>query len=109
MRKKALFDIDEFAASLPAGMLAAFRARGLKKFLLRLRHAANGDCVYLGAKGCTIYEDRPAVCRNFDCRLAFLMSTREERRMGIKTGALSKAVFAAGRKRLNTLSPSLTD
>lgn len=28
----------------------------------------NGDCVYLGDNGCTIYDDRPEQCRNFDCR-----------------------------------------
>ena len=30
---------------------------------------ANRDCWYLDdKKGCTIYEDRPQVCRLFDCR-----------------------------------------
>jgi Fe-S-cluster containining protein len=33
-----------------------------------LAHRPNGDCVYLGPGGCTIYERRPAVCRMFDCR-----------------------------------------
>lgn len=26
-------------------------------------------CIYLGESGCTIWERRPAVCREFDCRL----------------------------------------
>jgi len=32
--------------------------------------AANevGHCIYLGDKGCTVYEERPQVCRAFDCR-----------------------------------------
>jgi len=29
---------------------------------------ANDDCVYLGPNGCSIYERRPIVCREFDCR-----------------------------------------
>lgn len=33
-----------------------------------LAHRPNGDCVYLGPEGCTIYERRPALCRRFDCR-----------------------------------------
>lgn len=33
-----------------------------------LMHTPEGACVYLGEQGCTIYERRPAVCREFDCR-----------------------------------------
>ncbi len=32
-----------------------------------LRQRDNGDCVYLGPKGCEIYERRPAMCRAFHC------------------------------------------
>jgi len=31
----------------------------------------NGDCVYLGADGCTIHGRQPAVCKAFDCRVFF--------------------------------------
>lgn len=27
-----------------------------------------GHCIYLGDEGCTIYDTRPSVCREFDCR-----------------------------------------
>ena len=27
-----------------------------------------GTCLHLGAGGCRVYEDRPPVCRAFDCR-----------------------------------------
>lgn len=38
-----------------------------------LAHTANGDCVYLDGDGkCSIYEDRPEVCRMYDCRDAYL-------------------------------------
>jgi Fe-S-cluster containining protein len=33
-----------------------------------LKKTAAGACVYLGPAGCTIYERRPVVCRDFDCR-----------------------------------------
>ena len=28
----------------------------------------DGKCVYLTDDGCSIWEDRPAMCRHFDCR-----------------------------------------
>lgn len=34
----------------------------------RLAQHLNGDCLYLGAKGCEVYADRPKACRAFDCR-----------------------------------------
>ncbi len=36
-----------------------------------LARQENGHCIYLDDKGCTIYEDRPGVCRHFDCRTLF--------------------------------------
>ena len=33
-----------------------------------LQHKFNGDCVYLGDKGCTIHESKPFACRLYDCR-----------------------------------------
>ena len=36
-----------------------------------LSHRPNGDCVYLGADGCTIHGRQPAVCKAFDCRVFF--------------------------------------
>lgn len=36
--------------------------------LWRLQLRPNGDCVYLGPSGCTIWKRRPAMCRVFDCR-----------------------------------------
>ncbi len=35
---------------------------------LMLDHKPNDDCIYLGDAGCTIYERRPQICRDMDCR-----------------------------------------
>lgn len=36
---------------------------------ITLLHKGNGDCVYLDReRGCTIWNKRPVVCREFDCR-----------------------------------------
>lgn len=38
-----------------------------------LQHKENGDCIYLDReKGCTIHNRRPAICREFDCRMMAL-------------------------------------
>ena len=34
----------------------------------KLMQRSDGGCGYLGPEGCTIYDDRPALCRAFDCR-----------------------------------------
>ena len=34
-----------------------------------LRQTPTLACIYLGESGCTIWDRRPAVCREFDCRL----------------------------------------
>jgi hypothetical protein len=42
-------------------------ARGLVRH--RLEHAQDGSCIYLDDAGaCSIYEQRPRLCRTFDCR-----------------------------------------
>jgi len=60
-------------------------------------------CRYLGPAGCTIYADRPAACRAFDCRVYYLQKThgmnRGERRRFDATNPLPH-VFKEARKRL---------
>lgn len=34
---------------------------------IALKRKPNGDCIYLGATGCTIYARRPYACRRFNC------------------------------------------
>jgi Fe-S-cluster containining protein len=33
-----------------------------------LAHKANGDCIYLEEKGCSIHGRAPYMCRTMDCR-----------------------------------------
>lgn len=40
----------------------------LKPGALMLAHKPNGDCWYLGERGCTIHGDTPLLCRRMDCR-----------------------------------------
>jgi uncharacterized protein len=68
-----------------------------------LKHKPNGDCVYLGDKGCTIHDRAPFICRIFDCRRWFLAHSRAERRRMIADSIATKDVFAAGRARLSSL------
>ena len=36
---------------------------------LVLQRRPDGACAHLGPHGCTIYDQRSAVCRSFDCRV----------------------------------------
>ena len=78
------------------------QATGKPVFLLATE--ANGQCVYLGESGCTIYDRRPLLCRSFDCRKHYLILPRMDRDNLVKLGLSSRAVFNAGRARLKSLS-----
>jgi Fe-S-cluster containining protein len=65
---------------------------------------ANGQCVYLGTSGCTIYDRRPLLCRSFDCRKHYLILPRRDRDNLVRLELSSRAVFNAGRARLKSLS-----
>lgn len=69
-----------------------------------LETTAAGACVYLGERGCTIYEHRPLLCRTFDCRKHYLILPRQDRDNLVRLKLSSRAVFNAGRARLSTLS-----
>ena len=70
---------------------------------LKPQDSGKPGCRYLGSGGCTIYDRRPAICREFACRRLCKAMTRQERKRAVKSGVASKAVFDAGRKRLHTL------
>lgn len=68
----------------------------------------NGDCVYLGPKGCTIQQTKPLRCKEFDCRVMYASKTKAERREHIVRWPAVRAAYDAGRSRLKTLdAPAL--
>lgn len=87
--------------------ILARRATGEPVFVLATD--ASGRCVYLGDRGCTIYERRPLLCRTFDCRKHYLMLPRQDRDNLVKLGLSSRGVFNAGRSRVKTLSAAERD
>jgi hypothetical protein len=52
---------------------------------LVLQRRADGACVHLGERGCTVYEQRPAICRSFDCRAFAAMGIVEHCAPGHQT------------------------
>lgn len=63
-----------------------------------IAHQYNGDCFYLDRKkGCTIYDDRPFVCRRMDCAVIILENPKVYRKLA------SPEVIRAGKKRLKRL------
>ena len=72
----------------------AYRTYKKKGGAVFLATQPNGDCVYLCATGCSIYDSRPQACRDFDCRdhvedsrLPGRMRVEAVRRMPIAAGA----------------------
>lgn len=50
-----------------------------------LRKRKNGNCIYLGARGCTIWPKQPTMCRKFDCRTYALgVATLPEHERGVR-------------------------
>lgn len=74
------------------------------KAIYTLATTPEGACVYLGERGCTIYERRPLLCRSFDCRKHYLILPRQDRDNLVRLKLSSRAVFNAGRARQKTLS-----
>lgn len=69
---------------------------------LVLKHKPNGDCIFLGDGGCTIYDKRPVICRHFDCRASYLKISaqydRNQRRRLCRSGQIDMAVYRRGRE-----------
>lgn len=62
-----------------------------------LAHNEDDDCVYLGPGGCTIYEDRPQMCGELDCRIFSQMSYTKARKLD-KQNKLRIAVWRCGKQ-----------
>lgn len=68
-----------------------------------LDRKANGDCIYLTARGCAVHEAPPDLCRRFDCRVLFALTPKERRRERVAQSPHMRAVYDAGKRRLDTL------
>lgn len=60
-----------------------------------LKQKENGDCIYLGERGCTIHGRHPTMCRSLDCRIWALFSQREVEDLIAKRILSEKKVIAA--------------
>jgi len=67
-----------------------------------LKRHPNGDCVYLGADGCTIHDRAPVICRIFDCRRLVRSHTRQEIRRMVSSGLLDRNIVEQGRKMIRS-------
>lgn len=70
-----------------------------------LAHKENGDCLYLGDGGCTIYDRRPQMCRSMDCRVIAKKISPKLARALIEKKALPASVYYRGKELLYTLAP----
>ena len=73
------------------------------KLAVMLKKKENGDCVYLGPDGCTIWDRAPYLCRVFDCRTWYQRFSRKQRKHLLAIGELDPEIIRAGRQRLHTL------
>lgn len=63
-----------------------------------LKHKKNSDCIYLDrSSGCTIYKNRPIVCKGLDCRFV-LDLPRLTRKQLISKGLIRKEFVKAARE-----------
>ena len=67
---------------------------------LILKHKPNGECVYLAPGGCSIYERRPAICREFDCADLINRHSRHTVQRMIANNIISRPVVKQARKLL---------
>jgi Fe-S-cluster containining protein len=72
-----------------------------KRIALKLK--PNGDCIFLGDKGCSIYEDRPYVCRDFDCRRAVANFPKTALNEVVRAGIFSQDIVDAAKERMGSL------
>lgn len=69
-----------------------------------LDRKSNGECVYLTARGCSVHDAPPDICRRFDCRILFLTTPKWRRRQRVIENPSMRLVYDAGKRRADTLS-----
>lgn len=63
-----------------------------------LKQKKDRSCIYLGAKGCEAYEQRPAVCRSFSCAAFYMSKSKAQRRAQEAVIPGATEIFRQGRK-----------
>jgi Fe-S-cluster containining protein len=78
---------------------------GTGQLAVVLNRTPEGDCVFLDRekRACTNYNNRPAVCRSFDCRRVCREFAGEDRVTAMTKGIYPPAVFEAADERMHTL------
>jgi len=65
---------------------------------LMLAHKPNGDCIYMLDQGCTNYENRPAICREFSCVALLKGAGYTKLRKLVKRGHIKKGMLETALK-----------
>lgn len=63
-----------------------------------VRQTEDGACIFLGEAGCTIHDRAPFLCRFYDCREAYLMTPRRERKRRVALGIADQKLYDRGRE-----------
>lgn len=66
----------------------------------RLDQKEEGGCVYLVEEGCGIYETRPSVCQDFDCRSLVLQFHPDKLEKWVAEGKFTEEVLQQARIRM---------
>ncbi|MHC5175439.1 YkgJ family cysteine cluster protein [Serratia rhizosphaerae] len=75
-----------------------------EKGVVMLAHNPDRSCIYLGADGCTIHGDAPALCREFDCRRLVKDMGYTKARKAAKKGLLKPGIVTRGLNLIPTLN-----
>ncbi len=68
---------------------------------LMLAHKPDGRCIYLDKDNqCGIYETRPGICREFDCRVTIRAMGYTRAKKFIKNTMMQKGVITTGLRKL---------
>lgn len=65
-----------------------------------LAKKSDGNCVYLGPKGCRIHGRAPHQCRIFDCRVYFLQFENDHEAFDRRLQGQTREALMEGRRRV---------
>lgn len=68
-----------------------------------LAKGKDGNCVYLGKRGCQIHGRQPHDCRIFDCRAYFLRYEHDDEGLRLRLQSQARESLLEGRRRVAEL------